>query len=102
MTKFFVLALLAAASVPATAATTSTVAVQTSDLNLAIPAGVATLDRRLAAAANQVCPASDTRSLAQNRASAACRAEALAKAQPVRNARVAAYQTTTVALVTTR
>jgi UrcA family protein len=101
MTKFFVLALLAAASVPATAANTSAVAVQTSDLNLANPAGVATLDRRLTAAASQVCSGSDG-SLTQNRAAAACRADVLSKAQPARNAKVATYHSMTVALSTSR
>jgi UrcA family protein len=57
-----------------------TIVVHYSDLNLATEDGVRTLYRRLSTAAQEVCPAGDTKMLAQNVSNKTCRAEAIARA----------------------
>ena len=57
-----------------------TAVVNYADLNLATEAGARTLYQRLAAAAQEVCPIQDARSLAQVAHSHSCRAEAVARA----------------------
>jgi UrcA family protein len=103
MTKFLALALFAVAATPAIATETSrSVAVRMDDLDLGKPAGIASLDRRLAQAARQVCADRGGRTLREAREAADCRAEALARVQPSRDAMVASARSTEVALVTTK
>lgn len=62
---------------PATAQTTA-ISVRHADLNLAHPAGRATLDRRIALAARQVCAVGDERMLAVKLAERRCIRSAVA------------------------
>lgn len=57
-------------------------AVAFSDLDLTSRAGSATLQRRVNAAARQVCDFGDARNLMARAASEECRAQALAQAEP--------------------
>jgi UrcA family protein len=103
MIKFLALALLAAAATPAIATETPrSVIVRTGDLDLAKAADIATLDRRLNKAAHSVCDTAGIRGAFEARAEAACRKQALADAQPNRDAMVASARGTELAVVTTR
>lgn len=72
-------ALTASIAVPATAEEVS-VTVAFGDLNLASPAGRATLDKRIAAAVNRVCAQAERRDLAGRMAWDECKAATLADA----------------------
>ncbi len=54
--------------------------VKYADLNVDSAAGAAVLYQRIRVAANEVCPASDTRDLAAQSAAKACRTRAIAQA----------------------
>ncbi|MEZ0241805.1 MAG: UrcA family protein [Sphingomonas sp.] len=60
------------------------VRVSYADLDLSSPAGVATLDRRLARAVNSVCPDSLSKRLSEIHAVQACRTAALRQANALR------------------
>jgi UrcA family protein len=63
------------------------------DLDLATDAGVQALYRRLAVAAQEVCPFEDSKSLAQVSYSHTCRAKAIARAvHDINSPRLAALQ----------
>ena len=101
MTKFLALAVFAVAATPAIAAeTTRTAIVRTGDLNLAKPADIAVLDRRLHRAARIVCADHGGRTVSEHREAAACRSQALAEVRPNRDAVVAVARSTEVAVVT--
>lgn len=89
MSKLLAMALLALVAAPAIATETNSISVRIDDLNLARPAGVAALDRRLSQAARRLCSTLAGRSLIDLRAEAKCRAETLASVQSRRDARIA-------------
>lgn len=89
MSKLLAMALLALVCAPAIAAETSSIEVRFDDLNLARPAGVAALDRRLSQAARSLCSHLEGRSLPEIRAAGKCRTETLAAVQSRRDARIA-------------
>jgi UrcA family protein len=91
MHKMFMIALVLAIPGTATAGAPRSKAVTTADLDLSTRDGVARLDRRLAAAARDVCrrPGAD---LSNRTAEARCQAEALADVAARRGQLIAAAQ----------
>jgi UrcA family protein len=83
--KYFRTGLIAAAMIlgaatVGTAADLPQVHVKYADLNVDSAAGATVLYQRIRAAANEVCPTSDTRDLAAQSAAKACRTHAIAEA----------------------
>ena len=70
------------------AETVNSVSVSYADLNLATGAGEKILERRIANAARAVCEIEDSHELALAQATAACRGDAIASAQPAFDAAV--------------
>ncbi|MDB6090656.1 MAG: hypothetical protein JWN85_3440 [Gammaproteobacteria bacterium] len=85
---------LAQAAPPAAAASSEaapTQVVNYSDLDLATPEGTLALYRRIASAAQKVCPLENSRDLARRAHSNACRTEAMARAvRDINSSRLAA------------
>ncbi|HET9459246.1 MAG TPA: UrcA family protein [Sphingomicrobium sp.] len=81
------------------AAQTNSVLVSYADLNLAAEPGVRALERRIATAARTVCEIEDSRELELARATANCRDEAVAGAQPAFNAALAAARNPSVTVL---
>ena len=81
------------------AAQTNSVLVSYADLNLASEPGVRILERRITSAARIVCEIEDSRELELARATASCRDEAIAGAQPAFNAALVAARNPSVTVL---
>ena len=79
---------LSAASVPAFAQESRSIAVSYADLNLASADGRDVLDQRIASAASQLCGPSDGRDLVWARAVEACQQATIGAVQPQRDAAI--------------
>lgn len=96
------LALLLTAAAPAMAQNApGGVHVVTADINLATPAGIATLDRRIARAVDRACPEARGRELTSFQTVYACRAAACRSVAPQRE-RLLAARTGTMTVASAR
>ena len=95
MIKTFTTLLLAVAATPAMAAPAATVSssIRTADLDLSSAAGQSALDRRLSAAAIQVCGTAWDSDVPGKNEVRRCRAEVKARFMAERNRRIAAAST---------
>ena len=83
------------------AAETNSVRVSYADLNLASDSGASTLHRRIVHAARVVCVMEDSRDMRLQRATVACRNQAVSDAQPAFDAALAAARKPSVTILDT-